>query len=304
MQNILIRAGCFVSIIILGVVLRKTGFFKEGTFHTLSNIVLKITLPAAIVKSYSGASLDASMLSLIALGFCAGLVYIGAALLANLKSSREQRAFDVLNLPGFNIGVFAMPFISSFLGPTGVVAASVFDTGNAFICLGGTYGVAASIKAGGRFSIKRIAKALLTSVPFLTYIIMMLLAFGKVTLPAPVLSLAEIISGGNAFLAMLMIGVGFKLEAKREYIGHMAKLILLRYGISAVLSAVFYFALPFSLEVRQTLSILAFAPIGAAVPGFTAELKEDTGLSSAINSVCILISIVIMVTLLSVMLGG
>ncbi len=302
MQDILIRAGCFVAIILLGFVLRRIGFFKEGTFQTLTNIVLKITLPAAIVKSYSGASLDASMLLLIALGFGAGLVYVGAALLVNLKSSRRQRAFDVLNLPGFNIGVFAMPFISSFLGPAGVVAASVFDTGNAFICLGGTYGVAASIKEGKGFSLKRIGRTLLTSVPFLTYIFMMILAFTKITLPDPVLSLAEIISGGNTFLAMLMIGVGFKLEAKGSYIGHMAKIILLRYGISGVLSAIFYFALPFSLEVRQTLAILAFAPIGAAVPGFTAELKEDTGLSSAINSVCIIISIIIMVVMLSVML--
>ena len=76
----------------------------------------------------------------------------------------------------------------------------------------------------------------------------------------------------------------------------------MRYSIAAVLAAVFYFLLPFELEVRQTLVLLAFAPIGAAVPGFTAELKEDTGLSSAINSVCIIISIIIMVALLSVML--
>lgn len=302
MQDVLIRAGCFVAIIIAGFILRRTGFFKEGAFEMLSKIVLRITLPAAIIKSYSGATLDSSMLSLIALGFGGGLVYVGAALLVNLKSSKERRAFDVLNLPGFNIGVFAMPFISSFLGPAGVVAASVFDTGNAFICLGGTYGVAASIKDGGGFSLKRIGKALVTSVPFLVYIIMMILAYAKITLPTPVLSLAELVSGANAFLAMLMIGVGFKLEAKREQIGHLLKIVVLRYGIAAALSACFYFLLPFSLEVRQTLAILAFAPIGAAVPGFTADLKEDTGLSSAINSVCIIISIVIMVALLSVML--
>ena len=48
--------------------------------------------------------------------------------------------------------------------------------------------------------------------------------------------------------------------------------------------------------------ILAFSPIGSAVPGFTAELKSDVGLSSAINSISIVISIVIIVTLLLVML--
>ena len=60
--------------------------------------------------------------------------------------------------------------------------------------------------------------------------------------------------------------------------------------------------LPFSLEIRQALVILAFSPIGSAVPPFTAELKGDVGLSSAINSIAIVISIVIIVALLGVML--
>ena len=302
MQDVLIRAGCFVAIIILGFVLRRIGFFKEGAFETLSKIVLKITLPAAIVKSFSSTRLDASMLSLIAIGIGAGVVYGVAAYLVNLKKPKEQRAFDVLNLPGYNIGVFAMPFISSFLGPAGAVTTSIFDTGNAFVCLGGTYGIAVSIKDGGGFSFKRVVKALLTSVPFLAYIIMLILSLLQITLPAPVVELANIISSGNAFVAMLMIGVGFKLEAKKEQIGHLMKIVVMRYTIAAAIAACFYFLLPFELEIRQTLVLLAFAPIGAAVPGFTAELGEDTGLSSAINSVCIIISIIIMVTLLSVML--
>ena len=122
MEEVLTRAGCFVAIIILGFVLRRIGFFKEGAFHTLSQIVIKITLPAAIVKSFSGTTFDSSMLALIGLGFGGGVVYVLAALLANLKKSKEQRAFDVLNLPGFNIGVFAMPFISGFLGSSAVTA--------------------------------------------------------------------------------------------------------------------------------------------------------------------------------------
>lgn len=302
MQDVLVRAGSFVAIIILGFVLRKIGFFKEGAFHTLSQIVIKITLPAAIIKSFSGSTLEVSMLLLMGLGLGSGILYILMAYLLNLKKTRREKAFDVLNLPGYNIGVFAMPFISSFLGPAGVVTTGIFDSGNAFVCLGGSYGVAASIKDGSGFSVKRILKALGTSVPFLVYILMLVLALFKWTLPAPVLECANIISSGNAFLAMLMIGVGFKLEAKKEQIGHLVKIVIVRYAVAAALAVVFYFLLPLSLEVRQTLVLLAFAPIGAAVPGFTAQLKEDTGLSSAINSVCIIISIIIMVALLSVML--
>ena len=62
------------------------------------------------------------------------------------------------------------------------------------------------------------------------------------------------------------------------------------------------FVLPLELEVRQALVILAFSPIGSAVPPFTAELGGDVGLSSAINSMAIVISICIYVVLLGVML--
>ena len=58
MLDILSRAGCFVTIIILGYVLKRKGFFKEEDFGVLSKVVLKITLPAAIVTSFAGKEID------------------------------------------------------------------------------------------------------------------------------------------------------------------------------------------------------------------------------------------------------
>ena len=301
MHDILIRAGYFVAIILLGFILRRVGLFKEGDFRVLSNITLKITLPASIVVSFAQMEINPSMLTITLLGFGGGVVYMLVALAVNAKASREQRAFDVLNLPGYNIGLFAMPFVQSLLGPVGVVTTSLFDTGNAFVCLGGAYGIASSIKAGKGFSIGRILKALGTSVPFLSYIVMIILSLTGVRLPAVVLDFADIIKASNTFLAMLMIGVGFKISASWKQLGHILKIVLLRYTVAAALGAVFYFLLPFDLEIRKTLTLLAFAPIGAAVPAFTGELKADTGLSSAINSICIVCSIVIMTALMTVL---
>ena len=301
MLDIISRAGCFIAIIILGYVLRRTGFFNEHAFPILCKIVLKITLPASIVVSFSQMELDASMLTLTLLGFGGGLIYALVGFFMNIRKSKAEQAFDVLNLPGYNIGIFTLPFLQSFLGPAGVVTASLFDTGNAVVCLGGTYGVASSIKAGKGFSLKRIGKALITSVPFMSYLVMIILNLLQVRLPGVVLSFAGIIKDANAFIAMLMIGVGFKLEAKKEQIGFVVKRVVLRYGIAAVVACIFYFLLPFSAEVRQALVIVAFSPISSSVPAFTEELGEDSGISAAINSICIVVSIVIMVTLLMVM---
>ena len=302
MSEVLSRAGSFIAIIVLGYVLKKIGVFREEDFSVLSKICIRITLPAAIITSFSGKEIEPELLLLLFLGIGCGILYICLGWLLNRKKPREQQAFEILNLPGYNIGCFAMPFAQSFLGPMGVIATSLFDSGNAFICLGGAFGVAASVRDGRGFDFRRVFRALSRSVPFVTYLLMVLLNLLHLPLPGAVVECASIVGGANAFMAMFMVGVGFKLGGDRSQIGRMVKILGIRYGVAAVLALCFYFLLPFALEVRQALVILAFSPIGSAVPAFTEELREDVGLSSAINSVAIIISIVVIVTLLAVML--
>ena len=302
MSNILIRAGCFIAIIFLGFILKKRGLFQEKDFTVLSNIVMKVTFPAAIITNFAGKQIDPSLLSLAALAFVFGLLYMLLAVLFNLHSSRDQRAFDLLNLPGYNIGNFTMPFVQSFLGPVGVIATGIFDIGNAVICLGGSLGVAATVKDGSKFSVQRIVKALSKSVPFLTYLLMLVIMFAGIQLPEFVMEFTGIVGSANPFLAMFMIGVGFRLGGQAGQGKQIIRLLAIRYGLSVILALLCWFVLPFDLAVRQALVILVFSPIGSAVPPFTAELKGDVGLSSAVNSVAILISIAINVVLLNVIL--
>ena len=302
MLDIVTRAGSFVAIILLGYFLKKIGFFKQEDFTILSRITIRITLPAAIITNFAGKQIDMSLLSLVLLAIGCGLLYILIGFFLNRKKSRADQAFAMLNLPGYNIGTFVIPFAQSFLGPMGVVATSLFDTGNAVICLGGAFSVASMVKDGTGFSFKRIGKALAKSVPFVCYVTMLLLNLLHLSAPGFVMSCAGIIGNANAFMAMLMIGVGFKLEGDRSQIRTIVKMLSIRYGIGAILACIFYFLLPFELEIRQALVILALSPIGSAVPGFTGEMKGDVGLSSALNSISIVLSIVITVTLLAVML--
>ena len=302
MQEILGRAGCFIAIIILGYVLRKINFFKEGDFTVISKIVLKITLPAAIVSSFAGKEIDIALLSLALISITQGIIYMIVMYVINVKRGKDAQAFEILNTAGSNIGNFTLPFAQSFLGPMGVITTSLFDVGNACICLGGAYGVASIVKGGGKFSPLKIIKALSKSVAFDTYIVMVLLLIFNLKLPGVVVSFAEIIASANAFMAMFMIGVGFKLSGDRSQIGSIVRVLAVRYSIAAALAVVCYMLLPFSLEVRQALVILVFSPIASAAPAFTGDLKGDVGLSSAINSISIVCSIVIIVSLLVFML--
>ena len=302
MINVLIQAGSFVAIIVLGFLLKKIGFFKEEDFTLLSKITIRNPLPASIITSFAGKEIDPGLLSLVLLGLGGGVLYILLAFLLNLKSHRDKRAFEVLNLPGYNIGNFALPFIQQFLGPMGVITTSLFDTGNAIVCLGGALGIASMVKNGQGFSLRKLGATLLRSVPFLTYWIMVILNLAHISLPEPVIACTRVMGNANPFIAMLMIGVGFKLSGKREQAGTIARILAVRYGVAAILALLCYQFLPFSLESRQAIVILLFAPIGSAVPAFTGQIRGDVGLSSALNSISIIISVVIFVALFTVML--
>ncbi|GLB32918.1 hypothetical protein LAD12857_48410 [Lacrimispora amygdalina] len=45
----------------------------------------------------------------------------------------DDRAFHMINYSGYNIGTFAMPYLQSFLGNSGIITACLFDSGNAVI---------------------------------------------------------------------------------------------------------------------------------------------------------------------------
>ena len=302
MLNILIKAGCYIAIILLGIGLRRIGFFKESDFSVLSKIVIKVTLPAALIVNAATRELDPRLLSLALLGLGGGVIYVSAGWFVSRKADKDTKAFDMLNHSGYNIGLFAIPFTESFLGATGVMTASLFDVGNAFVCLGGSYGVAAAVKEGKGFDLKRVLKALAVSVPFLVHIGTVIMNLLYIPIPAPVVDCARIIAGANSFLAMLMIGVGFKLDLDKSKLGRIGRALVIRYGIAAILALCYWFLLPFDRGVRLALVILAVSPIGSAVPGFTEEMKGDVGLSCSINSLSILVSIVTIVTLLTTLL--
>ena len=299
MEGILIKAGCYIAIIAMGIILRRVGFFKAEDFSVLSRIAIRITLPAAVITSFAGKDFDLSLLGLGLVAFGGGVIYMAVGALLN--KSREDKAFGILNTAGYNIGNFTLPFVQSFLGPTGVIATSLFDVGNACVCLGGSHALASLVKDGKGFDLGRLLKALATSTTFMTYVVMVTLSVLKISLPAFVVECAGIIGNANAFVAMLMIGVGFRLEANREQLGKVAKILVPRYAIAAVLAVLCWNFLPFDATVRAAVVILLFSPIASAAPAYTGELGGDAGLAAAVNSISILCSIPMILGLLLVL---
>ena len=148
---------------------------------------------------------------------------------------------------------------------------------------------------------KAVGKKLITSVPFITYMVMLVMATFSIPTPSPILTFTEIVGSANSFMAMLMLGVGFELKLEKRYLSKIGTALLLRYTISAIFALCFYFLLPFSLEVRQVAAIVAFAPVSSASVPYTGKMNGDVGLAGAINSCSIVISLTVITVLLMVM---
>ncbi|MGG3735302.1 hypothetical protein ABET14_09070 [Heyndrickxia coagulans] len=134
-----------------------------------------------------------------------------------------------------------------------------------------------------------------------TYLIMLALSLLHITLPAGVTAFTGIIGQANGFLAMLMIGIGFELRLEKSQVAGILKAVIIRYGMAILFAAFFYFLLPLPLEVRLVLVIIAFAPISAVCTAFTQKCGGNVAMSSTLNSLSILISIVLMTSLMAVL---
>lgn len=62
---------------------------------------------------------------------------------------RNTRILHLMNLCGYNVGCFALPFLQGFVGPYGVALACLFDVGNSLVATGGGYAVAESLLREG-----------------------------------------------------------------------------------------------------------------------------------------------------------
>ena len=292
MNDILYRAAAYLLIIALGVFLKKVGFFHEQDFRTLAKILLNITLPCAIIYSFSKVDFQISLLTVTVLSLFVGILMMFIAFFTSrMTGKKENIPFNILNLSGYNMG-------------------------NAFYCNGGAKAVAevfknsihrmpgteTDTKTQLKNSLKTMGRALSRSTPFLVYFGMLIVLILGIPIPRLVLSVTQIGSNANAFTAMLMIGVGFKLNIKKDGISHVIRILFTRYAVTISFAAIAFFYLPFPLQIRQALVLAFLSPIASACPAYTDALGEDYELSSTINSISMLISIGLITAALIVML--
>lgn len=294
MREVLSRAISLVVIIILGHVIKRLGWMGKEDFPKLSRIMLTITLPAALMTSFDSFSLDFILLYIALIGFVFNMLNSIVGRWLRRKESTEEQVYGILHSGSYNIGAFAMPYLSAFLGGTSLIYSSLFDIGNAFSSAGVNYSWALSKAKNRAFSVRAFVAQMFRSPVFVTYLFLLLLQILGWRLPAPVIEFTSIVGSANTFIAMLMLGIGLELRLHSTKIGRALRLLTQRYVMATIFLLLTWFLLPAPVEVRSVLGVLYFSPIAAMISGFVAEADGDVELSTFTSSVSIIVGIIVM----------
>ena len=290
----------YVLVIMLGYLLKRAGFFGKDDHRLMSKIMVNITLPCTIIQAFDGFERDAKMFIIVGIGFICAFMPILLMYLTTGRVEKRLRAYRMLNIGGYNIGCFSLPLVQAFFGNTGVVAACMFDTGNAIMMTGGAYAMTSTLlRTGGeeRESVGDVLLKFVKSLPFDAYMMMIFLAALGVKIPSVVFTLTRPAGQANAFVAMLMIGMMFEPAGDRALLRETARELVWRYLFAAASAALVFFCTPFELVVRQTLCIVCFAPLSSLAPIYSDRCHSDTALASFTNSVSIAVSLIVMLAL-------
>jgi len=219
MGSVLLRALALAFIIFIGIVARKIGIVPKEAAMITRQIMFYITMPSALILNFAKLSeLSGAMLWSAFFGVFGNVVMLVVAILLTRKNPKTRQALYMLCLPGYGVGAFTLSFVQNFLPAMGNVAVCFFDMGNCVLCSGLCYAITAEYiseeKRGINF--KMIRMRLLASAPLMAGVFMTVLLIFKLRLPAFVLTLLEPIANANPFVSMIMLGMFFHMEMKKE----------------------------------------------------------------------------------------
>lgn len=294
----------FMLFILTGYVARRLGLANERAMGIISFIILDITLPCTVIKGLNGFHLDVSWLALLAVGFVFNLLFLGIGRVAAGKSDLKMRGFTMLNMTGFNIGMFAMPFLQTFCTPAVFGMICLCDVGNAIMTMGGNYALAARASRTPGMDARTMARIVLTCLGFHCYIVMLTLSVLHISLPETLMTGIGAVARFNPFMCMFMIGLGLRFRLGEGALRLVARLLAIRYACAALL-CIPLFLLPLGEKsIVVATCIYLVSPVSGLNPLYTFKMAPEFFKDASMNScVSIMASTVIFFFLVPALLA-
>lgn len=321
----LLQPIALLCIIITGYLFKRGGLFKPRDYRVIQVALFDLVLPGAIVYSFATNPHDRSLLWLSLFGFIVALIPVLVIFTATRHSPVTERAFLMLNASGLNIGCFCFPVVQAFLGAQAVVPAAMFDIGNCIMVAAGTNVMTQTLlhihpgktlaeqgageaptlpytkptdkdakRLAHRALRRTILKGFVGSVPFDTYVLMIVITLCGWSLPEWVAALFHPFSNANAFFAMLMVGMMMDLPASKHDTLEVLRVLAWRLPFGIAFACAAWFLLPFSPMIREATMMCCLAPVAVFSTLFTDEVLGNARLAGFTLSLSAVISLALM----------
>jgi predicted permease len=270
--------GFFMAI---GWILSRMKLISEQGTKDLSNLLLRVVVPAVIIKSFIVERTMQNTIDFL-VSFALALASILLAILVARLVFRKAHAVEHFGTAFANAGFFGIPIVSALFGDEGVFYISSFIM--LIFLFQWTYGVFLYTRDKTVFSVK---KMVLNPV-LIGFAIAMILFFSQLPLPTILTDALGMITPLNTPVAMIVLGCYLakdKLLAifrdRSAYGVMILRLILIPLFTIAMLSLV-----PDQFNtVRMAVLMPAIAPVGVNVAVFAGLYGQDY--SKAVKCVCL-----------------
>ncbi|WP_138416178.1 AEC family transporter [Aquibacillus sediminis] len=280
-----------IIIILIGYVLKRSSVIKEKDGEGLSRIIFNLTLPALIIVTFNDITMEYSLFLLVIIAFIYGVISAVLGIFFFRKQKRDIKGMMVMMVSGFNIGLFAYPLVEGIWGREGLQYFGMFDVGNSFIVFGVIY-LIGSYYSGERvpLNLKTITKKMSKSIPFMVYIVVVLLNLIGIKLPTFLIDTADIISVANMPLSLLLLGIYLNFTFDKSYLPLIVKYMAVKYTVGIVVGIGLFLVLPFNDMFRYTVLIGLILPASMSVLPYAVEFNYDKRFIGTVSNMTIITS--------------
>ena len=196
--------GTLFLIMLLGMFLRKKRIIHDGGKTMLSSLVIDVTLPASIIKSFEIEFNKEILISCMAVCIAAFLIQAGTAAMSSFLypgfQGDRKKVLKYCTICS-NAGILGNPIAEGIFGSLGLLYAAIYCIPQRIFMwtVGLTYFTEAPDK-------KTLLKKITTHPCILAVVIGLFLMIFQITPPEPLNSTIRTIGNSNTFLAMILVG--------------------------------------------------------------------------------------------------
>ena len=292
---------------LLGVYLGKKGIFDPVTSKKLSGVIVNISGPALVLSSVTSMQgiEGSSVLSALIFGACCYVVLplVGYVFAKALRVEKDLVGTYILTILLCNNSFMGFPVVQAMLGDEAIFFTSITHFG--FNIMFYTVGLAliqkdASTDTGEKFNWKSVINA-----GTIAAIAVIIIFFGKITLPEVVVAPFSFVGGLTMPLAMIIIGANMSQYPMKEVFGNkkmyalaVMRLVIVPLLILAVMKV--FITDTYLIQV----SVITFAmPCAALVAMATAPYEKQGKVGAvavAFTTICSLVTIPVWAIILGI----